>query len=161
MASSSRRQSQVKSGKEKKRRESSNELNSETKQSAVVGIGDNTDDPSGHHDKADRSQAVVNHVTVRSKPIVDVINPLIDKMNDAPNQAIIGSSDSIRDASIVCNGNQGDSPFRNSPSDASLVTKTSVLSVDSIVSASDCELKILKRSSKEENTISLSPVSEV
>ena len=65
-------------------------------------------------------------------------------------------------ATVLHNSHEGHL-FKSSASDSSITTKASIISVDSIVSSSDCELRVLKssRSLNDDNNPQLSPVSEV
>lgn len=119
-----------------------------------------------HNSLVKKEDVQINNRTTMP-PGKDILNGAMDDTPDQPNDVTVSnlSCDNLFSQESVdsIQNNREDKVFRNCSSDSSITTKVSVMSVDSIVSSSDCELRFLKssRSSKDESNSPLSPVSEV
>ncbi|XP_076096196.1 retinal guanylyl cyclase 2-like isoform X2 [Mytilus galloprovincialis] len=119
-----------------------------------------------HNSLVKKEDVQINNITTMP-PGKGILNGAMDDTPDQPNDGTVSnlSCDNLFSQESVdsIQNNREDKVFRNCSSDSSITTKVSVMSVDSIVSSSDCELRFLKssRSSKDESNSPLSPVSEV
>ncbi|XP_052058788.1 retinal guanylyl cyclase 2-like [Mytilus californianus] len=119
-----------------------------------------------HNSLVKKEDVQINNKTT-IPPGNGIINGAMDTTSDQLNDVTVSNlncDNLISQESIdLIQNNREDKVVRNCSSDSSITTKVSVMSVDSIVSSSDCELRLLKssRSSKDESNSPLSPVSEV